>query len=103
MVKGKKRDRTGNVLASTPNGRLEQKEIEDTQDGVLDRRTLEDEIRELGGTAEDLELIGGADSESEIEGDDKRAASKKKGKNQEGDGKGHTKHIEGDSFCNQQE
>ena len=83
LLKGKKRDRNGNVLTKASGFTIE-KTTEDAQNGILDERSLEDEMRELGGTTEDLELINGINSDSELEGDDKPAVESRMGKNEEG-------------------
>ncbi|EXJ55539.1 hypothetical protein A1O7_08467 [Cladophialophora yegresii CBS 114405] len=65
--RGKKRDRNGKVLGQN------KKSAE--QDGAApavnpdDEHVLAQEMKSLGGTAEDLDLLAGADSESELEGD----------------------------------
>jgi ribosome biogenesis protein MAK21 len=88
VSKGKKRDRKGNVLRETLND-VEREEIHDfNQDDAVKQRSLEEEMRELGGTTEDLELINGAESESEFEGDSTPVLSKNRGKNEEGMEKG---------------
>ena len=66
--RGKKRDRTGKVIDHNDNNSTERNdkapEKEDSDENVL-----EQEMKLLGGTAEDLDLLAGADSESEVEGD----------------------------------
>ncbi|OAG42513.1 hypothetical protein AYO21_03389 [Fonsecaea monophora] len=70
--RGKKRDRNGRVLGQAHQHDAAQDisqdepiegEAEQSQDGVL-----EQEMKALGGTAEDLALLADADSESEVEG-----------------------------------
>jgi ribosome biogenesis protein MAK21 len=68
-AQGKKRDRNGDVIA-----REEQKGDQKKQgkpEGPkksIKNDTLREEILALGGTEEDLELLDGVDSESEVEG-----------------------------------
>ncbi|KAL4766216.1 RNA-binding ribosome biosynthesis protein MAK21 [Aspergillus foveolatus] len=59
-VKGKKRDRNGDVI--------ENKDSEKSKpDKIDDNDTLRQEILALGGTEEDFDLLAGVDSESEVE------------------------------------
>ncbi len=88
VAKGKKRDRRGTVLTKDVKSSIDENVPEDDQNGVHDERTLEEEIRDLGGTADDLELLVGAESESELEGDATPAIRKVKGKKGEGLDKG---------------
>ncbi|KAJ5587631.1 uncharacterized protein N7459_003396 [Penicillium hispanicum] len=78
-AQGKKRDRNGDVIAREKKGgkdkRGQPEKIQPEQKGNSDD-TLRQEILELGGTEEDLDLLAGIDSESEVEG----APSKPKGK-----------------------
>ncbi|RAL10467.1 RNA-binding ribosome biosynthesis protein MAK21 [Aspergillus homomorphus CBS 101889] len=62
--KGKKRDRNGDVIAGEEKkdlGKGKSKNKEDSDD------VLRQEILALGGTEEDLDLLAGVDSESEVE------------------------------------
>ena len=67
--RGKKRDHNGTILnhehtkSVRPGGPAEN-ENENENDDVLEK-----EMKELGGTAEDMDLLAEADSESEVEGD----------------------------------
>ncbi|KIW37854.1 uncharacterized protein PV06_09839 [Exophiala oligosperma] len=61
--RGKKRDRNGKVLISNE----APKNSQNTDGAKDDNEILLKEIRELGGTAEDLQLLEGADSDSEME------------------------------------
>jgi ribosome biogenesis protein MAK21 len=88
VLKGKKRDRSGNVLAKSRSVTLDQESHTKTRHDPPAERTLEQEMRELGGSAEDLELILAAESESEMEGGDIPSTGRRKGKNQEGMEKG---------------
>jgi ribosome biogenesis protein MAK21 len=64
--RGKKRDRNGRVLSQDkkPSGRDDAAAEEDSDEDILAQ-----EMKSLGGTAEDLDLLADADSESELEGD----------------------------------
>lgn len=88
VSKSKKRGRDGNVLGKSPASIVNEEPKDFAQDEVKDQITLEEEMRELGGTTEDLELINGAESESELDGDSRPAVSRKRGKNEEGMEKG---------------
>jgi ribosome biogenesis protein MAK21 len=88
VPKGKKRDRSGNVLGKSPGATLGKEPPRKAQQDAPAERTLEEEMRELGGSAEDLELILAVESESEMEGGDVPSAGKRKGKNEEGMEKG---------------
>ena len=90
VPKGKKRDRNGDVLEKVPEKTPHKRAKSNAQDGLLGERTLEEEMRELGGTAEDLDLILAAQSESEMEGDAMPTTGKKMGK----DGGGMEKGIQ---------
>ncbi|KAL6251897.1 RNA-binding ribosome biosynthesis protein mak21 [Rhinocladiella similis] len=61
--RGKKRDRNGKVL----NHDEAPKDLQKVDGSNDDNDVLLKEIRELGGTAEDLELLEGAESDSEVE------------------------------------
>jgi ribosome biogenesis protein MAK21 len=69
-AQGKKRDRNGEVIA-----REEKKAGKDKPERPKgfkksnDDETLRQEILAMGGTEEDLDLLAGVDSESEVEGD----------------------------------
>ncbi|KIW64058.1 hypothetical protein PV04_09018 [Phialophora macrospora] len=65
--RGKKRDRNGRILSQDkkPSGRDGAAPEEEESDEDI----LAQEMKSLGGTAEDLDLLAGADSESELEGD----------------------------------
>ncbi|KAJ5098805.1 CCAAT-binding factor [Penicillium argentinense] len=74
-AQGKKRNRNGDVIArEEKGGKNKQEKSAGSKKGASDD-TLRQEIIALGGTEEDLDLLAGVDSESEVEG----AASKKKG------------------------
>lgn len=66
---GKKRDRNGDVIAreAKKDGMNKQTKPEGSKD-ESDIDTLRQEILALGGTEEDLDLLAGVDSESEVEG-----------------------------------
>lgn len=68
-TQGKKRDRNGDVIAreGKKGGKNKQTKPEDSKDEE-EIATLRQEILALGGTEEDLELLAGVDSESEVEG-----------------------------------
>ncbi|KAL4872813.1 hypothetical protein BDV12DRAFT_161572 [Aspergillus spectabilis] len=76
-VKGKKRDRNGDVI--------EKKEVGKTQNsnaGEADENdTLRQEILALGGTEEDFELLAGVESEEEV--DDEDVSKKSNGRSTE--------------------
>ncbi|KAL6239869.1 hypothetical protein BDW75DRAFT_197582 [Aspergillus navahoensis] len=59
-VKGKKRDRNGDVIENKESGKSK-------LDKNDDKDTLRQEILALGGTEEDFDLLAGVDSESEVE------------------------------------
>ncbi len=65
--RGKKRDRSGKIIDQSDKAPAEQNG--ETQEVEADENVLEREMKELGGTAEDMDLLAGADSESEVEGD----------------------------------
>lgn len=67
-VQGKKRDRNGDVIAreEKQGGKAKQSKPESSKDSNND--PLRQEILALGGTEEDLDLLAGVDSESEVEG-----------------------------------
>lgn len=68
-AQGKKRDRNGDVIAreEKKGGKSNQTKPKGLQKGN-DNDTLRQEILALGGTEEDLDLLAGVDSESEVEG-----------------------------------
>ncbi len=78
-VKGKKRDRNGEVIAQ------DEKEDGKSQKSKSDKTggddTLRQEILALGGTEEDLELLAGVDSESEVE--DAKTSKKPQGSSED--------------------
>ncbi|KAL5045810.1 hypothetical protein BDW71DRAFT_198055 [Aspergillus fruticulosus] len=59
-VKGKKRDRNGDVIENKESGKSKSDKNDDND-------TLRQEILALGGTEEDFDLLAGVDSESEVE------------------------------------
>ncbi|KAL4976404.1 CBF/Mak21 family-domain-containing protein [Aspergillus desertorum] len=59
-VKGKKRDRNGDVIENKESGKFKSDKNDDND-------TLRQEILALGGTEEDFDLLAGVDSESEVE------------------------------------
>lgn len=63
--KGKKRNRNGDVIAKEEKASGKEKQSKSSFE--KDDDTLRQEILVLGGTEEDLNLVAGADSESEIE------------------------------------
>lgn len=68
-AQGKKRDRNGDVIAREQKG---DKKKQDKPEGVKKSSSndkLREEILALGGTEEDLDLLDGVDSESEVEGE----------------------------------
>ncbi|KAL4993093.1 CBF/Mak21 family-domain-containing protein [Aspergillus recurvatus] len=69
-VKGKKRDRNGEVIENKESGKSKSNKNDDND-------TLRQEILALGGTEEDFDLLAGVDSESEIE--DAKPSRKSKG------------------------
>ncbi|KAL4916227.1 CBF/Mak21 family-domain-containing protein [Aspergillus aurantiobrunneus] len=73
-VKGKKRDRNGEVIAR---GEKEDGKQTSKSDMVEGDDTLRQEILALGGTEDDLELLAGVDSESEVE--DAKTSKKSQG------------------------
>lgn len=78
-VKGKKRDRNGEVIAQ------DEKEDGQSQKPTSDKAdgddTLRQEILALGGTEEDLEMLAGVDSESEVE--DAKTSKKSQGSSED--------------------
>lgn len=68
-AQGKKRDRNGDVIAreEKKGGRNKQAKPESVKKDSKDE-TLRQEILALGGTEDDLDLLAGVDSESEVEG-----------------------------------
>ncbi|KAJ6076386.1 hypothetical protein N7499_008367 [Penicillium canescens] len=76
-AQGKKRDRNGEVIArEEKKGGKNKPEKPKGFNKSNDDETLRQEILAMGGTEEDLDLLAGVDSESEVEGD----APKSKGK-----------------------
>jgi ribosome biogenesis protein MAK21 len=68
-AQGKKRDRNGDVIAREQKG---DKKKQDKPEGIKkssNNDKLREEILALGGTEEDLDLLDGVDSESEVEGE----------------------------------
>ncbi|KAL5339815.1 CBF/Mak21 family-domain-containing protein [Aspergillus crustosus] len=65
-VKGKKRDRNGEVIEKKDFGKSEKS----NKGAANDDDTLRQEILALGGTEEDFDLLAGVDSEDEVEGAD---------------------------------
>ncbi|KOS46120.1 hypothetical protein ACN38_g2922 [Penicillium nordicum] len=70
-AQGKKRDRNGEVIAREQNkgGISKQEKPKASKKGNNNDETLRQEILSMGGTEEDLDLLDGVDSESEVEGD----------------------------------
>ena len=66
-AQGKKRDRNGEVIARDEKKDGKNKAGKSTKN-VDEEETLRQEILALGGTEEDLDLLAGVDSESEVEG-----------------------------------
>lgn len=77
QLKGKKRLRDGQIKEpsksrrSVINTRLGENAV---RDGENIKSGLEEEVLALGGTMDDYELVAGAPSESEMEGDDKKTS-----------------------------
>lgn len=80
---GKKRDRNGEVIArdekksghktqEQPKKKDGEKKQEKPKKGGKDDETLRQEILALGGTEDDLNLLAGVESESEVEGEAKK-------------------------------
>jgi ribosome biogenesis protein MAK21 len=69
-AQGKKRDRNGEVIAREEKkvGKNQQEKPKGSKKSN-DDETLRQEILAMGGTEEDLDLLAGVDSESEVEGD----------------------------------
>jgi ribosome biogenesis protein MAK21 len=69
-AQGKKRDRNGEVIAREEN-KVGMNKQEKSKGGKKsnDDETLRQEIMAMGGTEEDLDLLAGVDSESEVEGE----------------------------------
>lgn len=63
---GKKRDRNGDVIAR--GGKKETETKPSKSSGMDENDTLRQEILALGGTEEDLDLLAGIESDSEVEG-----------------------------------
>lgn len=78
--KGKKRDRNGDVIASEGKPSGKEKPSKSTDGDEND--ALRKEILALGGTEDDLDLVAGIGSESEVEDS---ADAKKKSSNKSGD------------------
>ncbi|QQK46808.1 CCAAT-binding factor [Penicillium digitatum] len=69
-AQGKKRDRNGEVIArEQKNGGFTKQEKPKVGKKSNDDETLRQEILAMGGTEEDLDLLAGVDSESEVEGE----------------------------------
>ncbi|CAG8897305.1 unnamed protein product [Penicillium nalgiovense] len=69
-AQGKKRDRNGEVIAREQNkGGMNKQEKPKGVKKSNDDETLRQEIMAMGGTEEDLDLLAGVDSESEVEGE----------------------------------
>ncbi|OQE30937.1 hypothetical protein PENFLA_c002G03041 [Penicillium flavigenum] len=69
-AQGKKRDRNGEVIAREQNnGGVNKQEKPKGGKKSNDDETLRQEIMAMGGTEEDLDLLAGVDSESEVEGE----------------------------------
>lgn len=69
-AQGKKRDRNGEVIAREQNkGGIAKQEKPKAGKKSNDDETLRQEILAMGGTEEDLDLLAGVDSESEVEGE----------------------------------
>lgn len=69
-AQGKKRDRNGEVIArNEKNGVKEKQQKPKGSKKGNDDETLRQEILAMGGTEEDLDLLAGIDSESEVEGE----------------------------------
>jgi ribosome biogenesis protein MAK21 len=69
-AQGKKRDRNGGVIArDEKKGGKNIQEKPKTPKKTNDDETLRQEILAMGGTEEDLDLLAGVDSESEVEGE----------------------------------
>ncbi|OQE37688.1 hypothetical protein PENCOP_c009G00563 [Penicillium coprophilum] len=69
-AQGKKRDRSGEVIAREQNkGGMNKQEKPKAGKKSNDDETLRQEILAMGGTEEDLDLLAGVDSESEVEGE----------------------------------
>ncbi|OQD63643.1 hypothetical protein PENPOL_c009G07615 [Penicillium polonicum] len=69
-AQGKKRDRNGEVIAREQNkGGITKQEKPKAGKKSDDDETLRQEILAMGGTEEDLDLLAGVDSESEVEGE----------------------------------
>ncbi|OAP57371.1 hypothetical protein AYL99_08109 [Fonsecaea erecta] len=66
--RGKKRDRNGKILTQRHQDNVQQDEAIHGEAGESGDDVLEQEMKALGGTSEDLELLADADSESEVEG-----------------------------------
>jgi ribosome biogenesis protein MAK21 len=73
-AQGKKRDRSGEVIAREQNkGGMNKQEKPKSGKKSNDDETLRQEILAMGGTEEDLDLLAGVDSESEVEGESGKA------------------------------
>ncbi|KAL4886582.1 CBF/Mak21 family-domain-containing protein [Aspergillus karnatakaensis] len=75
-VKGKKRDRNGEVIEKKEDKKVQKPKGEESNDND----TLRQEILALGGTEEDFEMLAGVDSEEEVEDADTK---KSRGKSSE--------------------
>lgn len=69
-AQGKKRDRNGEVIARNEKNNVKEKQQKPKGSKKSnDDETLRQEILAMGGTEEDLDLLAGVDSESEVEGE----------------------------------
>lgn len=73
---GKKRDRNGEVISHEDKKGAKGKQEQSKKKGGKDDEALRQEILALGGTEDDLDLVAGVDSESEVEGEASKAKSK---------------------------
>lgn len=80
--RGKKRDRTGNVLGRQEPS-ADQKPPQEADD---EGEVLRAEIQALGGTSEDLDLLADAESDSELEGEATRELPKTRGRKNDAEG-----------------
>lgn len=68
-AQGKKRDRNGDVIAREQKGDKKKQDKPEGPKKSSKNDKLREEILALGGTEEDLDLLDGVDSESEVEGE----------------------------------
>ncbi|EXJ84788.1 hypothetical protein A1O3_05460 [Capronia epimyces CBS 606.96] len=69
LGRGKKRDRSGQVLDRDKQNAAQKDRIQDNEGGESDEDDeFRKEVQALGGTSEDLELVADAESDSELEG-----------------------------------